>query len=83
MRYILSSYIPLEIGKLNIIGVGKLYFTVINSIASLLMLSTHFSSIKWNFTKFIVDKNGQPVERFAPTTSPNVSKQIFFYSYNV
>lgn len=26
--------------------------------------------IKWNFTKFIVDKNGQPVERFGPSTSP-------------
>lgn len=27
--------------------------------------------IKWNFSKFIIDKNGQPVERFGPTTSPN------------
>lgn len=27
-------------------------------------------SIKWNFTKFLVDKNGVPVDRFAPTTSP-------------
>lgn len=27
--------------------------------------------IKWNFSKFIVDKNGQPVERFAPTTAPS------------
>lgn len=26
--------------------------------------------IKWNFTKFIVDKNGQPVERHGPNTSP-------------
>lgn len=26
--------------------------------------------IKWNFTKFLVDKNGQPVKRFAPTTKP-------------
>ncbi|XP_060526839.1 uncharacterized protein LOC132702303 [Cylas formicarius] len=26
--------------------------------------------IKWNFTKFIVDKNGQPVERHSPTTHP-------------
>lgn len=29
------------------------------------------SAIKWNFTKFLVDKNGQPVERFSPTTEPN------------
>ncbi|XP_020280704.1 probable phospholipid hydroperoxide glutathione peroxidase [Pseudomyrmex gracilis] len=28
------------------------------------------NDIKWNFTKFIVDKNGKVVERFAPTTTP-------------
>lgn len=27
--------------------------------------------IKWNFTKFLVDKDGKPVERYAPTTSVN------------
>lgn len=27
-------------------------------------------SIKWNFTKFLVDKEGKVVDRFAPTTSP-------------
>ncbi|NLE15896.1 MAG: glutathione peroxidase [Spirochaetales bacterium] len=26
------------------------------------------SSIKWNFTKFLIDKNGEVVERFEPTT---------------
>nr|XP_023014361.1 phospholipid hydroperoxide glutathione peroxidase, mitochondrial-like [Leptinotarsa decemlineata] len=26
--------------------------------------------IKWNFTKFIIDKNGNPVERHGPSTSP-------------
>ncbi len=28
------------------------------------------SAIKWNFTKFLVDKKGQVVERFGPTESP-------------
>ncbi|WP_036728165.1 glutathione peroxidase [Peptoniphilus mikwangii] len=28
------------------------------------------SSIKWNFTKFLIDRNGNVVERFAPTTTP-------------
>lgn len=28
------------------------------------------SNIKWNFTKFIIDKNGIPVKRFAPFTKP-------------
>lgn len=26
--------------------------------------------VKWNFSKFIVDKNGVPVERFGPNTDP-------------
>lgn len=26
--------------------------------------------VKWNFTKFLVDPNGKPVERYAPNTSP-------------
>jgi glutathione peroxidase len=26
--------------------------------------------IKWNFTKFLIDKNGKPVERFASVTTP-------------
>lgn len=35
------------------------------------------SKIKWNFTKFLIDKNGKPVKRFAPTTKPgNMQKSI-------
>jgi len=30
-------------------------------------------AIKWNFTKFLIDSNGHPVERFSPNTNP---KQI-------
>lgn len=33
--------------------------------------------IKWNFTKFLVDKNGKVVERYAPTTKPKeIEKDI-------
>lgn len=28
------------------------------------------NKIKWNFTKFVIDKNGIPFKRFAPTTKP-------------
>jgi glutathione peroxidase-family protein/uncharacterized membrane protein len=28
------------------------------------------NNIKWNFTKFVVDKKGNPVKRFAPTAKP-------------
>ncbi len=27
-------------------------------------------SVKWNFTKFLIDRNGNPVKRFSPTTDP-------------
>ena len=32
------------------------------------------SSIKWNFTKFLVDKTGKVVGRFAPTDTPRSLK---------
>jgi glutathione peroxidase len=32
-------------------------------------------AIKWNFTKFLVGRDGQVVERFAPTTKPEDLKQ--------
>lgn len=33
--------------------------------------------IKWNFEKFLVDKNGKVVERYPPTTSP-FQIEVFF-----
>lgn len=29
------------------------------------------SSIKWNFTKFLCDRNGIPVKRYSPATAPS------------
>lgn len=35
------------------------------------------SKIKWNFTKFLINKKGQVVERYAPTTAPEkIEKDI-------
>ena len=34
------------------------------------------SFIKWNFTKFIIDKNGQPVSRYEITSDPLVSTLV-------
>jgi len=35
------------------------------------------NGLKWNFTKFLVDPNGKPYKRFAPTTSPHsIEKDI-------
>lgn len=34
-------------------------------------------AIKWNFTKFLVDKNGQVLKRYAPTDTPEqIAKEI-------
>ena len=33
------------------------------------------AAIKWNFTKFLVDRTGQVVGRFAPTTTPESLKE--------
>ena len=32
-------------------------------------------NVKWNFTKFLIDKNGQVVDRFSPVTKP-LSKKV-------
>lgn len=38
------------------------------------------SNIKWNFTKFLIDREGNVVERFAPTTEPEkLNKDIERY----
>ncbi len=35
------------------------------------------SGIKWNFTKFLIDRAGKVVERFGPTTTPaSITKKI-------
>lgn len=33
--------------------------------------------IKWNFTKFLIDRQGKPIKRYAPTTKPqSIEKDI-------
>ena len=33
--------------------------------------------IKWNFTKFLIDRNGNPIKRYAPTVKPEkIEKDI-------
>ncbi|TGK27962.1 glutathione peroxidase [Leptospira gomenensis] len=35
------------------------------------------SSIKWNFTKFLIDKEGNVIKRYAPVTTPEkIEKEI-------
>lgn len=42
--------------------------------------------IKWNFTKFLVNKNGEPVKRYGPKTEPKVVilfKEYFNYNIDI
>jgi glutathione peroxidase len=32
------------------------------------------NNVKWNFTKFVIDRNGKPIKRFAPITKPESMK---------
>ena len=35
------------------------------------------TSVKWNFTKFLVDKHGTPIKRYGPSTQPlRITKDI-------
>lgn len=45
---------------------APLYTYLKDSLPGLLGIKT----IKWNFTKFLIDKTGKPVKRYAPTDKP-------------
>lgn len=38
--------------------------------------------IKWNFTKFLIDKNGKTIKRFSPTTKPEKIEDYLRSSLN-
>jgi glutathione peroxidase len=60
--------------KIDVNGIGAhpLYQFLKNAKSGLLG-----SSIKWNFTKFLVDRSGQVVARHAPTAKPEgLTKEI-------
>ncbi len=37
---------------------------------------SHTGDIKWNFTKFLVDRNGNVVQRFEPAVTPDSSEVV-------
>lgn len=39
------------------------------------------SRIKWNFTKFLMDRTGMPVKRFSPTTTPEKIERYLLEHY--
>ena len=43
------------------------------------MLSILIPGMKWNFTKFLIDREGNIVKRFEPTDIDNISDEIKKY----
>lgn len=65
-RHFAISFPLLEKGDVKGPGVHPLYAWVSRARPGLLG-----QSIKWNFTKFLFDRRGQPVARYAPFTAPD------------
>ena len=57
--------------KIDVNGANALpLYTFLKSEKPGLLGMIGLDGIKWNFTKFLVDRNGKVVERIAPSTSP-------------
>lgn len=66
----LKSVLPDE----EIKGFSKLTMKAISKMSD---STKEKSDIKWNFTKFLIDKNGTPVKRYDPTVKPEkIDKDI-------
>ena len=51
--------------------------TAMAMISKLSTTATKEGDIMWNFTKFLVDREGNAVKRYAPTTDPSdIEKDI-------
>ncbi|MCZ8517625.1 glutathione peroxidase [Paenibacillus filicis] len=60
----LTEALPFEGFDLND-GTGKMLHNMLKEAGEL-----EGNDIKWNFTKFLIDKNGNPVQRFESNVSP-------------
>ena len=71
----LYTYIKNEIPEEEVKGVkSKL---AMKAIAKLSKTAVNKGDIKWNFTKFLVDRNGNVIKRYDPTYAPeNIEKDI-------
>ena len=64
----LYTYLKNEIGEDKIEGMkNKLAMKAVSKISK---TSKNENDIKWNFTKFLVDRNGKVVGRYSPTFKP-------------
>lgn len=64
----LYTYLKSQISNEEVKGIkDKMAMKAIEKISS---STKKDGDIKWNFTKFLVDKNGKVVERYAPTLKP-------------
>ena len=70
----LYTYLKAELPDEEIKGISKL---AMKAIAKKSETTKAENDIKWNFTKFLIDKNGKPVKRYDPTVKPEkIDKDI-------
>ena len=70
----LYTYLKSELPYEEIKGLSKL---AMKAIVKKSETTKAESDIKWNFTKFLIDKNGNPVKRYDPTVKPEkIDKDI-------
>ena len=64
----LFKYLKVQISEEKVEGLkNKMAMKAIEKISA---TAKNYGDIKWNFTKFLVDREGNVVGRFAPTTEP-------------
>ena len=74
----LYRYLKQQMPEENISGIKNK--TIMKGIEKLSKTCTEPGDIKWNFTKFLVDREGSVVGRFAPTDTPeNIEEEIRKY----
>ena len=62
----LYKYLKREAPKADEDEASKTFYDKLTSLG----FNTKHDDIKWNFTKFLIDRNGKVVKRFAPTVEP-------------
>ena len=70
----LYTYLKSELPDEEVKGLSKLAMKAISKMSE---TTKNPGDIKWNFTKFLIDKDGKPVKRYAPTVKPEkIDKDI-------
>lgn len=63
-----KNHAPFSVGKTG--NISRKFLTII-----LKIFDKNFERLQWNFTKFLISKDGDMVERFEPTQGMKIVKE--------